>query len=250
MKYYKLINGSEFIGIGTTLEFRRFQKKHSILLACDESQAQYIQIGESLFRDDWMCPVTTEMLFAQSTTISEITEDEYNILLDAVESGQDVPIEPETPDTNVEEPDNGIDNDTEVTIEYVKSMKVSEMSRTCNQVITHGIDCELSDGKTYHFSLTTQDQLNLITLSTMVATGKTEIPYHADGELCRFYSVDDINIILNAATAYTTYHESYFNALRAYINSMDDIEEISKVTYGVSIPEQYMSDVLKALMIQ
>lgn len=57
-----------------------------------------------------------------------------------------------------------------------------------------------TDGETHHFSLTTQDQLNLITLSAMVSQGAEQVPYHADGELCKFYSVSDMLAIINQAT--------------------------------------------------
>lgn len=108
----------------------------------------------------------------------------------------------------------------------------------------------MSDGQSYHFSLTTQDQLNLITLSSLVVSGQTEIPYHADGELCRYYSVEDINTILNTTTAFKTYHVTYFNSLKAYVESLATIEEISAIEYGCVIPEEYQSDILKDLVAQ
>ena len=82
----------------------------------------------------------------------------------------------------------------------------------------------------------------------MVASGETNIPYHADGELCKFYSPEDIMKITEGATNFKTYQVSYFNSLKAYIESMSDIESISAITYGVQIPDEYMSDVLKSLL--
>lgn len=115
-------------------------------------------------------------------------------------------------------------------------------------VISAGFDIKLSDNEIHHFALTTQDQLNLITLSSLVASGETNIPYHADGELCKFYSPEDIMTITEGATNFKTYQVSYFNSLKAYIESMSDIESISAITYGVQIPDEYMSDVLKSLL--
>ena len=120
----------------------------------------------------------------------------------------------------------------------------------CTNLIQKGFDIKLSDGSSHHFSLTEQDQLNLITLSTMVASGETEIPYHADGEPCKFYTVNDINAILNAATAWKTYQVTYNNSLKTYINSLEKITDISAITYGIEIPVDYQSDVLKALLMQ
>ena len=102
------------------------------------------------------------------------------------------------------------------------------MSLNCNKTITNGFDITLSDGNSYHFSLTTQDQLNLITLATMVESGETQIPYHADGEPCKFYSATDISAIIAKATEFKTYHISYYNSLKTYINSMETIDEIGR----------------------
>ncbi len=92
------------------------------------------------------------------------------------------------------------------------------------------------------------NQLNLITLSSLAASGQTEIPYHADGELCRYYSAQDINTILNTATAFKTYHVTYFNSLKAYVESLATIEEIAIIEYGCEIPEEYQSEILKELL--
>ena len=48
MRYYKIIINNEIVGIGTTIDLRKFQKKHEIFLSCDESEAQYIQYKEKM----------------------------------------------------------------------------------------------------------------------------------------------------------------------------------------------------------
>lgn len=247
MNYYKLINGKNIVGIGLSLDFRKFQKKHGVILFCDEQFAQYIQYKDTLYHDDWMLPVTTDLYEYESAKVIEIDEDEYNTLKKSLEIEDKILIEPETP---AEQEPEYVDPDTEITVEYVKGVKIAEMNNTCNQTITNGFDVMLSDGETYHFSLTTQDQLNLITLSSMVASGETQIPYHADGELCKFYSAEDINTIITMATQFKTFQVSYFNALKAYIETMDDIETISGVTYGIDIPAEHQSEVLKVLIAQ
>lgn len=245
MNYYKLISGTNIVGIATSLDFRRFQKKHKIILICDEQAAQYVQYKDILYHDNWMLPIISDLYDYESAEVIQIDEQEYNTLKAALETEDEIVIEPETP---IEEESEYIDPNEEITVDYVKSVKITEMSNTCNKVITNGFDVVLSDGNSYHFSLTTQDQLNLITLSSMVANGETQIPYHADGELCRFYSAEDINIIITTATQFKTYQISYFNALKAYIKSLNEINEISAITYGVEIPVEYQSDVLKVLL--
>ena len=247
MNYYKIIADGKFIGVGNSTNMICYQVKHNIILGCSEKKAEYIICDEKLYRADWMLPVnpmSTKYSYTKAEVIA-IEEEEYNTLVSAIEKNEEIVIEPETP---VEEEPEYVDPNDIVTVDYVKSVKIAEMSNTCNKVITNGFDVVLRDGNSYHFSLTTQDQLNLITLSSMVANGETQIPYHADGELCRFYSAEDINIIITTATQFKTYQISYFNALKAYIESLDDMNEIGAITYGVDIPAEYQSDVLKALI--
>lgn len=247
MNYYKLINGETFVGIASQLDFREYQKKHNILLACNEETAQYVQSEDALYHANWMKPVVTDRFIYTTVDMISIDEEEYNTLREAIEAGKDIVVEQDNP---IEEDPLPTDPIEEVTVEYVKNVKIGEMNNTCNKVIVNGFDTVLSDGETHHFSLTTQDQLNLITLSALVEGGETAIPYHADGELCKFYSAEDIGTIITMATSFKTYHVSYFNALRAYIESLDTIESIRAITYGTPIPEEYQSEVLKVLNAQ
>lgn len=47
-----------------------------------------------------------------------------------------------------------------------------------------------------------------------------------------------------------SYHESYFNSLKAYINSLDKIETVGGIEYGVDIPDDYQTEVLRTLLSQ
>ena len=245
MNYYKLISGDTFVGIATQSDFRVFQHKHQIVLVCDEEHAQYVQCGDVMYRAHWMVPVTTDRVAYETVEVIRIEKDEYDILYEAVEKGEDIKVEQEQPTPEVETPP--VDPNEAVTIDYVKTSKIAEMNYLCNKVIESGVDVLLSDGKVYHFSLTTQDQLNLITLQSMIAAGQTSIPYHADGELCRYYSIEDIRKVMDTATAYTTFHVTYFNSLKVYISALEDIAEVSAVQYGMDIPVEYQSDILQAL---
>ena len=246
MRYYKIICNSEFIGIGTSYDLRRFQTKHRILLICDEELAQYIQCNDILYHSsDWMIAPSTNIFSYLQANVLEIDENEYNILLKAIESGEEIPAE--EPNENIEPDEPVIDENDELTLEYVKSSKIAEMSKTCERMIESGFDLVLDDHEEHHFSLTTQDQLNLITLSTQLASGETAIPYHADGELCRFFSANEVQDLIETATIHKTYHVTYFNALRGYIEQLETIEEIHAVTYGMYLAEEYQSDVMKQL---
>ena len=112
------------------------------------------------------------------------------------------------------------------------------------------VDVTLTGGETKHFSLTLEDQLNLLSLQGRVASGADSVPYHADGEECSYYSAADFGRIADAATRWKLYQESYFNALRGYILALETVTELRGVTYGMDIPEAYRTDVLRALLAQ
>lgn len=245
MSYYKLIDGDAFVGVATDREFRRFQRKHKIILACAVEQAQYIQLGDIFYRANWMVPVITDTVTYNTVDVVRIERSEYDILYDAVETGEEVIPNPShiQPAEDVAV----IDQRDKVTVEYVRTTKIAKMRAACNQTIEMGVDVMLSDGKVHHFSLTTQDQLNLITLQSMVASGETMIPYHADGELCRYYTAEDISAVMDSATAHKTFQVTYYNSLKAYINSLEDIADIYDIQYGMDIPVLYQSDILKDL---
>ncbi len=242
MKYYKIIDQNEFIGICTTLDMRKFQKKHSIFLVCEEEEAQYVQCNGAMYHALWMLPVDPNAQEVPVVQITEIAQSEYNALYEAIKSDEPIEVEPEP---IPEEPE--VDETTSITIGYIKESKIKEMKAECNKAITNGFDIKLSDGKTYHFSLTIQDQLNLITSAQMVSDGTEEIPYHADGELCKYYASIDMEKIIEKANAFKTYHVAYFNSLKAYINSLRSIDKVAAISYGDGIPSKYQSEVYIAL---
>lgn len=247
MTYYKIIKDGEFVGVGTSYELRRFQKKHGMLIVSDENTAQYIQIGDVLYRDNWFKVITSNTILYETAEVSVICEDEYQQLFEAVEKGAEISVPVENDDDSFQN-DVTVTEELDVTVEYLKSQKIKEMSYICNQMITNGFDIELSDKKSHHFSLTVQDQLNLITLSAMVSSGEAVIPYHADNELCEYFSASDIGLVIKTSTELKAYHTTYYNSLKLYIQSLDNRETIADVYYGMHIPEEYESDVLKTFI--
>lgn len=46
---------------------------------------------------------------------------------------------------------------------------------------------------------------------------KKELEYHADGQPCRYYTAEDMQIITSTAMAYVSYHTTYCNAVNMWI---------------------------------
>ena len=138
----------------------------------------------------------------------------------------------------------------EPTLEELKAVKKREISQACETTIYSGVDVTLTDGSTEHFSLTEHDQLNLFGKQVQLAAGTTELEYHADGQPCRYYTAEDMQIITSAAMAYVSYHTTYCNAINMWVAGVQTAEEIQQIFYGADVPEQYQSEVLKAYLLQ
>jgi hypothetical protein len=215
--------------------------RHNILISCTEQEAECIQIEDNYYHAGWMKAVR-EDIGAITADVIEIDKEEYDELYELIEHDEEIEPYPEPEPSPEPEPE-----PEDITVAYAKKLKLKDMSNTCNNIIFAGIDVVLSDEETHHFSLTEYDQLNLFKLETLARSGQEALPYHEDGELCKFYPAVDIIAIANAATQYITYHTTYFNSLKAYINSLRSLNTISKVTYGMDIPEKYQSDVWKEI---
>lgn len=244
MKFYKIIKDEVFIGVVSSFNFFVFNPLYHNFLSSDEKEGQFISFNGEFYRDYWMKALPDYPVTYHQALIQEISEEEYNTINDAIQN--EVEIVPQLV-TNEEKEIfiQPISNEEIVDLDYLKSIKLRALSKQCNETIEAGFGLEIhNDIK--HFSLNTQDQLNLISLSLLTRT-QSSAPYHADGELCEVYTAREINEIVEAANKHKIYNTTYYNALKAYINSLTDAELISSIEYGDSIPEEFKTDILKAL---
>ena len=134
----------------------------------------------------------------------------------------------------------------EPTIEEVKEDKIKEISDACRETIFEGIDVKLSNENVKHFSLKTEDQININNLLEQVSIGNIKaengIPYHADGEMCILFSVQDFTLIANEAANFILKQTTYCNHLMAYIRSLENIKEISDITYGQELTGEFLEN--------
>lgn len=131
-----------------------------------------------------------------------------------------------------------------------KEELIALMSQTCNATITAGFNATLSDGKEHHFSLEMTDQIMIALLANKAEAGQTSVPWHADGEGCKFFSQEDIALVNSLMENLVIYHETYFNSIRRWIRSVESIDDLNTIHYGDAIPEEYQSEVLKSILAQ
>lgn len=139
----------------------------------------------------------------------------------------------------------------------LKENKLSEINMMCQQQINKGIEVETSKGLK-HFSLSSEDQMNITALFTQLQSAlKGEpstidinkgVPYHADGELCCYWGAEDFANIATEATKHVFYHTTYTNFLRYYVNQIATKEELETVKYGMDLPKELQKQFAELLV--
>lgn len=133
-------------------------------------------------------------------------------------------------------------------LSVVMSAKLSEISNACNTVIVNGVDIKFGE-ETVHFNLSIEDQSNINNLFRVVELGGTEFPYQADGGVCRIYTAAEIAAIYIAAQTLITTQTTYHNELKQYVQTLTDVEEVSAVQYGMTLPEPYLTEMNEKLAV-
>lgn len=132
-------------------------------------------------------------------------------------------------------------------LDEVKESKKYEIGWQCEMVIYKGVDVALPSG-TEHFSLTEKDQINLFGKQAQMAAGAEKFEYHQDGHPCRYYTKEEMQMIVETALAFVTYHTTYCNAINVWIAALEDVDAVKEIEYGCEIPAEYQSEVLKDIL--
>jgi hypothetical protein len=242
MSYYKLIAGDQ---ITDAIENPAWVKEsaNGLIVRCDVSEASGVisSDGERVLHLSGRPAFHGEY---EEVALADMTDEEYQELKTILGLGGSVDSEQAVEWPVEEQPEENLPEDE--TLSEVKARKLAQLKQACRETICAGVDVELSDGSTQHFELEIEDQLNLISLSRLVDAGAEQVPYHASGELCTYYSAEDLKRIVAAANQWKIYHTTYYNSLKNWVLSMRSIAKIGAVAYGDEIPEKYRSVVLDA----
>lgn len=131
--------------------------------------------------------------------------------------------------------------------ELAKQEKITELSTTCNQAITAGMDVETTEG-TEHFSLEETDQINLTAALSAIEQGAKGYPYHADKKLCRMFTAVEIKSIAETATKHKLYHTTLCNHLLIWARRVTIVEELEQITYTAqNLPTDLAENMAKVL---
>ena len=132
-------------------------------------------------------------------------------------------------------------------LDEIRADKLAELSASCNDAITAGMDVETTQGAE-HFSLQETDQINLTTALSAVQSGASGYPYHADGQLCRLFTAAEIQAIAAASVRHKLYHTTLCNHLLTWARRAETKEELSGITYSADgMPEDLAANMAAVL---
>lgn len=121
-------------------------------------------------------------------------------------------------------------------IDDVKRIKLNMMSSVCQTIIENGIDIGND-----HYSLSSNDQINIMKLESQARLNMDQsFPYHADGQLCRLYTAEEIIGIASAATSWVLYWTTYYNHLKSEVVAMTTSDEVINVKFGQALSDASM----------
>lgn len=123
----------------------------------------------------------------------------------------------------------------ETILAKTKKKALQRLSNKCKASISAGFSVLLSDYESYNFKLTAEDQLNLMSIEGQLNAGAETIIYHATNQPCKVFSRDDMLKVVKAFRHHVTYHTTYFNVAKQYINSLTDIDKINQFSYGTDV---------------
>lgn len=222
---YKIIHNNKVIDVVKVPHFFKLLATGHVAFT-DRTSAQGI-VGSDNHTLYAFAPVAQRKL--EIVTIEEITLEEFSRLQDLLNSDQEVSAD-------------------ESALAAIKREVISRISNICKNKITSGFTITLSDSKSYSFKLTTEDQLNLMSIEGQLVAGADSFVYHATNQPCRIFTREDMLRIINAFKRHTLYHTTYFNIAKQYINSLVDIEKVAKFTYGVDVSEATSDMVIKQIL--
>ena len=146
---------------------------------------------------------------------------------------------------------NPVVNPDEMDLEEYKTYIHNQVSQSAQADIFNGQDIVMSDGSTGHFTFTLEDQSNTASamasvrelLGQGVPIEQLSVPYHSSGNPCEMYSVIDFTNIYTTLYLHSTYVQTYCNAINMLIKVCESKEELTKITYGMELPEESMNRV-------
>jgi hypothetical protein len=64
MKYYKIIQNNNFVGVINSMNFIRYHRYDEVFMRANETNGEFIEYQGKLYRDSWMHPTANNLTIA------------------------------------------------------------------------------------------------------------------------------------------------------------------------------------------
>ena len=113
--------------------------------------------------------------------------------------------------------------------------KVQSLREECQRKIVDGIEV---GGK--HYSYDASDQANIANLVGMAKEMQVSLPYHADNESCRLFTVEELIALYTLQEFNVTYQTTYYNQAKLMVEAMTNWEDWDQFSYGSPLTGKYL----------
>ena len=193
-------------------------------------------IVTKLFSDVFIQPTDTDVLIIEGQGDSVVYIQNSYTLMDENQCYNYKIVDGKIVTRDLEEKQSDVDY-----INRVKIQKLQEISNACEKTVYAGTDVTTSLG-VEHFSCTANDQTNISASASAVLQGATQIPYHADGKLCRVFSGEEITNLYTSVKLFVTYQVTFCNHLNIWIKRCTTIDELNSITYASKLPSDLLEN--------
>lgn len=205
---YKVIYNDVVIDLLESVRYGKYIPATKRVVATDKSAANCIVASNLKDRYLLKGVPTPEGCNYLKVSLVPITNEEYYALLEKEESP------------------------FESGIKRLRRNKIDELRDICNKNIIEGLQIQLSDAKLHHFTMSIEDQLNLLEIRHLMSIGEQEFVYHETGGEYKTFTREDMQIIINEMFKHKQSHLLRFNNLKKHINQLINLDEISNITYS------------------
>lgn len=124
------------------------------------------------------------------------------------------------------------------TLDELKTWEKAAINDACTSEIENGVDVQLSDGKTYHFSYKLVDQINYTEMYQEIEyDGYANLPYHPDGGDCTIYTSADMKTIITSQRMNKLLLTTKCNAYHRMVDDAVTKEGVTNITWGSELSQ-------------
>ena len=137
MKYYKIRREGAVVAVCSELDFRRWQKKHSVIVVSDANRVEAVQVGEIFYRDAWMAECGS--IDSIPAEVIEISEEEYTSLAERLKTEEEFAEVVEVDPAPAEGPEEPAEEPAQKTVGQILAEQQARIDELSRQLVTAGI---------------------------------------------------------------------------------------------------------------